>query len=315
MFLTLVLACSDYEIQSREYYQTFTQETPAELDLLIAMDSSGSMLGMQAEIGGRFTELVGWFEALEIDYQIGVITLDMESSDTSGRIQGEIITPETADPEAAFAQALNVGTDGSRFERGLDAALEAVSPALLAGDNAGFLRDDAYLGAIFVSDEDDGSLYPVDTYIRAFQDLKDDLPRGSVVLSAIAGDVPDGCADPPIVDRAYAGWRYQAIADATDGVFASICDDDIDLVLDQIGQKTSRLRDTFELAEDRYPLSDTLEVWVEEADWTDGWFYSVDLHAIVFDADALPGGGERITVRYDLSAGTPTEDIYPGDTR
>lgn len=61
--------------------------------------------------------------------------------------------------EADFRCISAVGTQGYGIERGLSAAVEAVSPELAGegGPNAGFLRPDAQFGLIFVTDENDCS--------------------------------------------------------------------------------------------------------------------------------------------------------------
>jgi hypothetical protein len=56
-----------------------------------------------------------------------------------------------------FACMSLVGTRGYGFEKGLLAAVTALSPGLLSGPNSGFLRNDAMTGIIFVSDENDCS--------------------------------------------------------------------------------------------------------------------------------------------------------------
>jgi len=52
-----------------------------------------------------------------------------------------------------------LGTDGSTYEKGLEAAERALTPPLAApgGANAGFLREGAYLVVVFLSDENDCS--------------------------------------------------------------------------------------------------------------------------------------------------------------
>jgi len=306
LILATLLACSDYKVVAREHFQDFSQEDPGQLDLLLVVDASTSMEDEQRSLGENFNGLVSWFDAAAIDYQIAVTTPDMQRSD-AGEINGEIITPDTADAEGVFADAVAVGLEGSRFEQAFDAALEALSPVNLAGPNAGLLRDDAWLGVVFVSDEDDSSTYDVDTYVRAFQDLKSTLPRGSVILSAIGGDTPGGCDSQGEI--AYPGWRYEQAVALTDGLFASICDDDFQGVVEDIGRRTSRQLDTFYLEEERFPLANTLEVWIDSVILEDGWHYSHEEHAILFETPPPPGA--QITVRYDLSAATPTEDIYP----
>ena len=49
-----------------------------------------------------------------------------------------------------FGCNATVGTQGDGFEMGLESAKEALSPALLNGFNAGFLRPEAFLAIIFL---------------------------------------------------------------------------------------------------------------------------------------------------------------------
>ena len=78
-------------------------------------------------------------------------------SSQSGRIQGQIITSETPNPASVFNTIVNVGVTGSPYELGLEAARMALTSPVIDNQNAGFLRDDASLSLIFVSDEEDGS--------------------------------------------------------------------------------------------------------------------------------------------------------------
>jgi len=57
--------------------------------------------------------------------------------------------------QADFACASLVGTRGYGIEKGLGAAVAAVSPELTEGPNAGFLREDARFALMFVTDEND----------------------------------------------------------------------------------------------------------------------------------------------------------------
>jgi hypothetical protein len=58
--------------------------------------------------------------------------------------------------EAAFAKMAKVGAAGCGFEQHLEAIKQALQPTRL--ENAGFLRDNAFLGVIVIADEDDCSM-------------------------------------------------------------------------------------------------------------------------------------------------------------
>jgi hypothetical protein len=59
---------------------------------------------------------------------------------------------------ATFASLASVGADGCGFEHQLESVYAALDPA--TKQNAGFLRPEAYLAVVFVTNEDDGSAPP-----------------------------------------------------------------------------------------------------------------------------------------------------------
>ena len=189
----------------RTQTDTFTQEVRKTVDILLVVDNSCSMIDEQIKLAGNFDSFIEQFVEAEVDYQIGVVTTDMTDQTQAGRLVGEtkIITSDMDDALARelFQENVKVCATGSGFEQGLGAAQAALSPDFTADDgpNAGFLRDDAALSIVFVSDEDDGSSDPVGDYLTFFKGLKGD--RGYrddtlINLSAVAGPMPSGCEQP-----------------------------------------------------------------------------------------------------------------------
>ena len=78
----------------------------------------------------------------------------ISSTDARYQTNGDLDTSLLA---RDFGCNTSVGVQGTGFEMGLDAAREALSPELLSSANAGFLREDAYLGIVFLTDENDCS--------------------------------------------------------------------------------------------------------------------------------------------------------------
>ena len=149
---------------------TFTQKAAGQVDILWVVDNSWSMGEEQTNLANNFASFMTYIDQSLIDYQIGVISTDMEDLAHSGRLQGspKIITRATPNPQAAFAANVQVGTDGGGNEMGLLAAHDALTEPLASTDNAGFHRPEASMAIIFVSDEDDKSYGGIDFYIRFF---------------------------------------------------------------------------------------------------------------------------------------------------
>ena len=154
------------------------------------------------------------------------------------------IQPTTPGAKDAFGKLVRVGISGSALETGIQAAAQALgrdadrttgqfisAPA----ENAGFLRNDASLFVIFVSDEDDSSFGRVSYYYRTFESLKGAGNEGLISFSAIVGDpdpdgpgpVRGGCPSEPNTITAFPGTRYVALSMYSRGLSSEfrVCDD------------------------------------------------------------------------------------------
>jgi uncharacterized protein (TIGR03382 family) len=209
------------------------------VDLLFVVDSSGSMEEEQAALGDGFDAFMDTFLELEYDFRVAITDMDYETHRGTFLGSPPVITPETADLVEVFRANAQVGTFGSGTEKGFESARAALSDAKLETVNEGFFREEALLAIIFVSDEDDQSGSADEDYLQFFLDRKlGDARR--LKVSAIAGDVPDGC------DTAMAGTRYAAMAEATGGSFHSICAED--LGMPELGRLLSGYKTRFVLS-------------------------------------------------------------------
>lgn len=154
------------------------------VDILFAIDNSGSMAGEQANLIAAFPGFVaGIQEALAFaeSYHIGVVTSDSYNPNEAGcQGVGDLVTqtggsdssggacgPYTSgfrwfddtEPDLAstFACAAQVGTDGSGDEEQVHGVLRATDAMLNSPGacNDGFLRDDALLVVVLITDEED----------------------------------------------------------------------------------------------------------------------------------------------------------------
>ena len=316
-------ACVEYEFAEWDQVEIFSQEPPEAVDILMVVDNSCSMEPYQANLGQHFDKFVQYFIGANVDYQIGVITTDVDDPSQSGRIQGQIITPETSNPAGVFNSIVNVGTYGSPSELGLEAAYMALTSPVIDNQNAGFLREDASLSLIFVSDEEDGSPRVVNEYINEFFALKG--ARNRDIFNASALTVTDiGVCDPYLAAQSTPGTRYVDVAVQTDGIIGNLCDSDFESIVTDLSLNTSRLRNTYYLKDRPDPSS--LEVRVSpdgnaDADLiacdTGEWTYDIVIDettgaerpAIIFAQ--IPEVGSRIAVKYYKGSGE-TEEFCNG---
>lgn len=169
-----------------------------QVDLLFVVDNSPSMATKQSELRRQFPELVRQLQELRPSpsggsYHIGVVTTDLGAGGfmlgggqchpggDGGRLQavgaaaagscqppvgapfidydqrtGATNLPDGQDLATTFACMASVGDRGCGFEQPLEAAWQA----LHGPDAASFLRDDAVLAVVFLTDEDDCSAPP-----------------------------------------------------------------------------------------------------------------------------------------------------------
>jgi hypothetical protein len=220
------------------------------VDLLFVIDNSGSMLVEQQTLIASFDGFIaGIQDNLDEanDYHIGVVTTDAYSLNfaecqTLGALVTEsadgVCGPWTAgryisladDLESAFTCAARVGDTGSTDEHQVEAALRAISPELGAplACNEGFIRDDALLVLVIITDEDDehGSSGEPDDWFAEIVARKG--VETNVVTLTLAGIVPPNECDPDVpFGDAVPGYRIREFTQKfTYGRFGDVCADE-----------------------------------------------------------------------------------------
>ncbi len=287
MFLLTLAACSDYDYAELGMTEVFHQpEVHESADVLFVVDNSCSMAEEQERLSANFDAFVEVLSASYADFQIGVVTTDVADN---GALQGAVYTRDTPDLAEAFKQTILVGTDGTKDEKGFESAKRALI------NNPGFLRNDAALNLVFMSDEDDHSPALVSVYL---QDYKTRSGTGGMLVHGIVGDQPYGCAAGGTA--ANAGVRYIEAAKTSGGYRDSICAEDYSDVLTRIGLQVVGLNNTFEL--NSLPEPESLQVWVDRVlipqREIDGWSYSPGDNTVVFDGRSVPRPGMEIYIEY-----------------
>ncbi len=250
----------------------------------------------------------------------GGIGVDIEVGDAITMNDNvKILSGATENPAEIFAEMVAQGVGGSGIEMGLEAARLAITDPLITTDNAGFLREDANLSILIVSDEEDSSPDPVDVYLRAFADVKGEAAyrdHAIMNISGVVGDKPpefkgDSSCSSRNGDAAY-GHRYIDAIEKTDGLSDSICDDDFSPIVAKLGLTLSGLLAEFELS--RVPKLETLAVSIYDTADTSSmvrdltldtdFTYSEERNSIVFEYAQVPESQQYIRVQYKIKSGT-----------
>ncbi|MFH1807398.1 MAG: choice-of-anchor D domain-containing protein [Pseudomonadota bacterium] len=344
-----------------ETHQTdvFRQLFDPLVDVLWVVDDSGSMSTEQDILGQNFPSFFTQTSINNVDYHIAVTTTltrdtcvpDFTNPNdscagtpphpkagfyTSCNGNDKWITTATSNPEQQFSCNVKVSDSGNvnpdrptsdSAEGGLMAARLFLSPPNIddANANLNFLRDDAKLYVIMVSDEEDQSDGPTDLYVDFFRNLKGFRNAGLINVSAIAGDVPGGCGDTSGQGSgagAEAGARYKDVVDAMGGLFHSICSSDWSSMLSSLAFDSFGLKIQFFLTRGAASAAD-IEVCVSSQDLTghtgacsarggtvvaltsegaaNGWWYDAGSNSVVFNAGSVPPRGQWIRVDYDTA--------------
>lgn len=262
--------------------ESFYGDGSVATDILWVVDDSASMADDQPWLGSNFDAFANQLIAEGLDFHLAVIT----TRDAAFRGGTPVMTPGTLDLTDTFADAAGVGTDGSGPGEGLLTTLNALTPPNTdpGGPNEDFLRHEAALHVVFVSDADDESPGGTIDYASPLAELKHD--GGSLFLHGVV---------------AQPAPRYEDAVSMTHGVLAELTDPAWFDQLAKVSWSDAAPRDTFVLSE--VPVAGTLEVTVNDALVTDGWHHDADLNAVVFTADPLPDHDDIVTVKY-----TPVED-------
>jgi len=250
-------------------------------DIIFYVDQSCSMEDDQARLASQFSTFITELNTYSTDWQIIVANQDNGCNQTSG-----VLRPGDSDYATRFQSAVSAG-GGFWTEAGLTITSQAVEMTDVGECNSGFLRPDAMLHIIMVSDESEQSTSSWNWYADKVVAKKGSSTN--VKFSAIAGDWPGGCA------TADPGEGYHQAVSATGGVFLSICSDWAVPANLAMLAAASVQQAAFELGA---PAAEpTIKVYVDETERTSGWHYDEGDNVVIFDTD-IPEEGQEIRITY-----------------
>ncbi|MEZ4316392.1 MAG: hypothetical protein R3F61_02760 [Myxococcota bacterium] len=215
------------------------------VDILFVVDNSSSMGNEQQALHTNFPQFMEHFVTSGMDYHIGMVSTDMQRAAHSGKLRAargyRYINDETDDPIGVFEDMTNgLGVLVGSVESGRAAAYTALELIADSSTNTGFLRDEADLHMIFVSDDEDQSgANPIrrSEFIQWATTMKDGA--ASVQMHGIVAP-PNGCGT-----ETAPGLSYIDYAVATNGITQSICAADWGPGLNALGLRTAGLKREF----------------------------------------------------------------------
>lgn len=255
-------------------------------DIIFSVDQSCSMSEDKLALAGQASTFIQYLDSYASDWQIIV------ASDDNGCNAGGILDSTTANYQKTFEDAVFWAGLFADWTEALLSIADAAVQATDAGEcNYGFLRPNAILHVISVSDEPEQSIYETGRdwaeLVAAINAKKGD--SSMVKFSAIAGDYPGGCA------TAAEGDGYYQAVQGSGGVFLSICSNWATPANMALLADASVTRDTFLLS--GTPVESSIVVKINNKDRTDFTFDAARNSVVI--TGTPPGGGDTIVINYD----------------
>ena len=314
--LAILGGCSEYDIAGDQQIfgepnppmleippneDRIVQVTTPSVDVLWTIDNSCSMADEQTALTQNFQTFMNFFLGSGLDYHVGVISTDDDDASHKGQLREVAgqrwIDDETADPVNVFSGMANLGTSGSSSEAGRATTYRAIE-LKKDGYNAGFIREEAGLHIIVISDEQDSSTTtPISKaeFVDYLLTLKTDVEL--VTFSSIVN--PPNCG---FCGGGSAGTDYIEVTNAVGGILWDINDQNWATVLEQLGVQAAGLKREFFLTE--LPVPGSIQVAIEEDgavflfDEGDDWTYNASRNSVVFEA-YIPEPLSEIYITYD----------------
>lgn len=225
--------------------ESFVVAGTTAVDVLFVVDNSGSMADDQEILASNFDAFIDAAAGEpNLDFHLGVTTTDVLGG-TGGPFVAPFLRDSSAGLATQFAEQVHVGVGGSGLELGLEAMRRALDD-FASSTNAGFLRSEAALSVVIVSDEEDSGAIPdvavldptaarlPEAYVEFLDGLKAGTVTNAPVLVSMVGT--------PLIAP-----RYQHVALAFGGVFLDISAVDWGENLSAIGAATFGLQRLFRL--------------------------------------------------------------------
>jgi hypothetical protein len=279
----------------------FIQNAEQKVDILWVVDDSGSMAGEQTDLAANFDTFINDFIMQSIDFKMAVTTTDSNTSfsqydgkDGQNACDNSLLTSAYAsanesDFKDRFSDCVNVGTDGSGTERGLNGA-----ERYLERYGNTFLRPDAYLIIMVLSDEEDRSSKSVQTYLNRFSSFKSNnagLVKVYSIINANQGDIQSQYES--------IGTRYKQASTLSNGDFASIRSQ-FSQTLNSFSTGILTLLSSFSL--NKIPSSDPGHdeiIVVVNGAFANEYVYNKPANIIQFNEGYIPATDSIIQVNYE----------------
>jgi sulfur carrier protein ThiS len=264
---------------------SFTQGYGGKADILFVVDNSGSMGDDQINLANNFDFFIQHFISTEVEFKMAITTSDSNYVENSiEQLTWEMAAQNQTQFIDTFTNMIQVGTRGSAHEEPFEGTEDFFNSV---GQN--WLRNDAYLFVIYVSDEDEQSDMTQLAHLNFLKAKKNNI-LSLMQVSAI-------------MNPSDTTGRYAYITQETSGSLTSIYTD-FSSTLSNIAQGIMALLDTFTLTQ--VPDPSTIVVTVDgQVIAADYWNYNASTNQIIFVDGHEPMDGAEINISYFVQVSQP----------
>ncbi len=294
---------------------TFRQTNRREADILLAIDKSGSMGLEQEKLATNMNAFLAFATAERVDFHIAAINTELTDPNrgvfnvsTAGH---RYLRPDTLNLQREFASIVQVPLAG-----GTESCMEPATLALTAPlindptKNGGFLRNDAVLAVVCVTDAPDQAPQPPAFYLNQLIAIKGAQRQTDFTYNVIGPFLPNNPAQ-----CGYDGTndtRHAYMVQQTNGVQEEICLDDWSAGLERIGKRAFGYRLNFFLTSQpdlsspygiRVMINDVVLPEIDPDPTLNSriWEYDAVSNSVVFQPLYVPGAGDTLTVTYQVA--------------
>jgi len=261
-----------------EVVEEFIVEADPPIDILFAIDKSGSMTEEARHLSDAIQDFITEIDQATQDWQIGVVTRD------NGCFNNGIILPTTPNFGQVFRDAatgIQLGQD-DLTEALLELSYNALTRTGPAECNDGFVRYGAVLHMIMISDEPEQSGQPWDYWVNLYKGNMWD-PQALVISSVV--DQFNSCGS--------GAAGYVEASNDTGGLILDVCNSNWGLFVADLGQASIAAVQSYVLAAVPDPASIVVEV--DGVAYPNGWHFDAVRNAVVIDVELDEGAVVKIT--------------------
>jgi len=282
LLLLLAAGCqSDISIveqkETRVVVDSFIQpDLIEELDVLISLDTSGSMHDNYNDVSGGIELLRSDIESLTLDYQFGYITMDPTNLGYTG-------------PYDASASSIDILMAPSLLpSAGLEEGFSAVYTFLNSEEGKEFKREESDLLLFLISDEDEQSAITAGLFYEWLVDEFQSVQHDAVCV-----------ANPEDLDETSwgydVGYKYIELANLYGKEIVDIGKEDWSVWLSQTSYLTAS-KDFVVLSEEN-PIEESIIVYIDN-EINYNWKYNSDSNSVTLGS--VPSHGSLVEVGYNV---------------